>query len=115
MKLIEETQELIRLLKERGFNNRDRLFRKLVEETGEYAEAIEFSNGSTRKVKKYSNIDPKDKLQEEICDIVMVALALASKEDLFIVDCLSRIRDKLSVIEKDYQKYKKGVPNDNLP
>ena len=75
--------------------NRDRLFRKIVEELGELAEAIEFENGSTNKVKKFKGKNPGDMLEEEICDVVMMALALAKYEGLGIRTVLENVSKKL--------------------
>lgn len=94
--LIFEVEDLIRNLRERGFDNRDRLFRKLVEETGEYAEAIEYNNGSTKKVEKFKDKEtPSEKLEEEIVDIFMITLALGQIEGLSMAEMLKRLRDKL--------------------
>lgn len=81
--------------------NRERLFRKLVEELGEYCEAIEFENGSTNKVEKFKDITPDEKLEEEICDVIMMSLALARYEGLNIEKVLENIHNKL-------EKYSKG-------
>lgn len=98
---------LIGLLKDRGYNDRDRLFRKLIEEAGEYAEAMEYERGATRKVAKYQGeTTPKEKLTEEISDVVMVALALARTEGLMIEDVLSIINRKLGEREDEYQRSK---------
>lgn len=75
--------------------NRDRLFRKLIEEIGEYAEAIEFENGSTNKKKKFGDVSADDMLEEEICDVVMMALALARYEGLNIRTVLKNVSKKL--------------------
>jgi NTP pyrophosphatase (non-canonical NTP hydrolase) len=94
--LVFEVEDLIRNLRERGFDNRDRLFRKLVEETGEYAEAIEYNNGSTKKVEKFKDKEtPSEKLEEEIVDIFMITLALGQIERLSMAEMLKRLRDKL--------------------
>lgn len=101
--IIKQTEFLIHDLKNRGFNSRDRLFRKLVEELGEYAEAIEYNNGSTRKKAKFKNkATPKQKLQEEIVDIFMVTIALAYIEDLSIIEMLKKIIDKLGERKKEH-------------
>lgn len=77
--------------------NRDRLIRKLMEEIGEYCEAVEFENGSTHKVKKFGDANPYDMLEEEVCDIVMMALALARYEGLEIRAILENISKKLGI------------------
>ena len=82
--------------------NRDRLFRKLMEEIGEYAEAIEFENGSTHKKKKFGDANPDDMLEEEVCGIAMMVLALARYEGL-------EIRTVLENISKKLEKTRTGV------
>lgn len=95
--LVEQVEALIRNLRERGYDDRDRLFRKLVEETGEYAEAIEYNNGSTKKVEKFKDkATPQEKLEEEIVDIFMIAVALGQIENLSIFTMLERLRKKLA-------------------
>jgi NTP pyrophosphatase (non-canonical NTP hydrolase) len=97
VELTEEVEDLIANLRERGYDNRDRLFRKLVEETGEYAEAIEYNNGSTKKVEKFKGkATPQEKLEEEIVDIFMIAVALGQLEGLRLPEMLKRLRDKLA-------------------
>lgn len=103
MNLIVEVNRLIKLLPYRGYGDRDRLLRKLLEEMGEYAEAIEFDNGASRKIEKFKDKDPKEKIKEEISDVIMVALALASCEGLNVEDILEIIISKLSEREKEYQ------------
>jgi len=95
--LLDNVDLYIRKLKERGYGDRDRLFRKLIEEAGEYGEAVEFSNGSTRKRAKFKGEDPKEKLCEEAADIVMVALAISSLDGIGIRAVLNKIMIKLSV------------------
>ena len=97
---LNKANQLIGLLKNRGYQSRDRLFRKLVEECGEYAEAIELFYGATRKV---------DKLEEEIADVVMVGLALARIEGMTIEDVLNTIILKLSEREDEYQRSKHEI------
>lgn len=93
----------IELLRSRGWGSRDRLLRKLMEELGEYAEAVEYDNGSTNKIKKLQDVcTPKEKLQEEICDVAMMTFALASDAGLDVDDVLMRIWLKL---EKHQEKY----------
>jgi len=99
-----DTDLYIGLLASRGYGERDRLFRKLVEEMGEYAEAIEFNNGATRKKKKFGDKDPKQMLRGEVVDIIMVGIALARAEGLKVIDILERINEKLSKREKEHQK-----------
>jgi NTP pyrophosphatase (non-canonical NTP hydrolase) len=94
--LILDVQTLINNLENRGFDSRDRLLRKLVEEVGEYCEAIEYFNGSSKKVKKLQDVaTPQEKLKEEIVDVVMMGLALARREELSICDVLEAIKTKL--------------------
>lgn len=104
---VNNVNHLLGLLSQRGYGDRDRLFRKLLEEIGEYAEAIEFDNGATRKVKKFQGKDPKAMLKEEISDVIMVALALARAEGFFIEDVLESIETKLSKREQEHQNSKK--------
>jgi len=106
--LVENVNRLIGLLKDRGYGDRDRLLRKLCEEIGEYCESIEYANGSTRKVQKFNGIDPQTKLNEEISDVVMVALALARVEGLDIQNVLDVIKDKLGQRETEYRESLKG-------
>ncbi len=97
MELVSEVEDLIANLRERGYDSRDRLFRKLVEETGEYAEAIEYNNGSTKKVAKFKDkVTPQEKLEEEIVDVFMIAVALGQIEGLRLYEMLERLRDKLA-------------------
>lgn len=110
--LVMDVDRLIGLLKDRGYGSRDRLLRKLFEEIGEYCEAIEYSNGSTRKVQKFKGIDPKSKLSEEISDVVMVALALARTEGLDISSVLEIIKEKLGWRETEYRESLKEKEND---
>jgi NTP pyrophosphatase (non-canonical NTP hydrolase) len=103
--LVNDVDKLIGLLGERGYGSRDRLFRKLAEETGEYAEAIEYLNGSTRKVAKFAGKEtPEEKLKEEVSDMVMMGLALARVEGMHVKDVLLEIYRKLSLREDEYQK-----------
>lgn len=96
LELADQVGDLIRNLRERGFDNRDRLFRKLVEETGEYAEAIEYNNGSTKKKEKFSGkTTPREKLEEEIVDVFMIALALGQFEGFSLYEMLDRLKTKL--------------------
>jgi NTP pyrophosphatase (non-canonical NTP hydrolase) len=102
--LLDDVDYQIHLLRERGYGNRERLFRKLIEEAGEYGEAIEYDNGSTRKKAKFKGEDPKEKLKEEVVDIVMVGLALASIEELCVEDVLDILIDKLALRQKEYEE-----------
>lgn len=102
--LLDNVDLYIKKLKERGYGDRDRLFRKLIEEAGEYGEAIEFSHGSTRKKAKFKDEDPKEKLCEEAADIVMVALAISSLDDIGIRAALNRIIAKLSIRQKEHDE-----------
>jgi len=90
-------------LAERGYGDRDRILRKLAEELGEYAEAIEYLMGASRKVKKFSGIvSPKEKLQEEAVDLVMMAFAAARAEGLDAVETCLRVAKKLE--ERDHRR-----------
>lgn len=104
---ISKANDLIGLLKDRGFGERDRLFRKLVEEVGEYAEAIEYEQGAERKVAKFEGkVSPKEKLVEEVVDVVIVALALARIEGLRVEGVLGAINSKLGDVEEEFQRAK---------
>jgi len=97
--------EFIGLLRARGWGNRDRLLRKLMEELGEYAEAVEYDNGSTNKVKKLKDVcTPQEKLQEEICDVAMMTFALARDAGLEVNEVLIRVWQKLAKHQKNYEK-----------
>ena len=97
--------EMITLLIERGWGNRDRLLRKRMEELGEYEEAVEYDNGSTNKVKKLKDVcTPKEKLQEEICDVAMMTFALARDAGLDENQVLCRIWRKLDRHQKNYEQ-----------
>jgi len=102
--LVQEVNNLIDGLRVRGYTNRDRLLRKMIEEMGEYAEAVEYHNGATRKVKKFKGKDSKKMLREEISDLIMVGFALAKVDGYKIEDVLMSIRDKLSKREAEHQK-----------
>jgi len=102
--LVRDVDKLIGLLSARGYGDRDRLLRKLMEEVGEYCEAIEYANGSTRKIKKFEGVDPQAKLLEEISDVVMVALALAKLDGRCTADILVVIKEKLGWRETEYQE-----------
>ncbi len=103
--LIKEVDDMIDRLKDRGFDTRDRLFRKLVEECGEYAESIEYYNGNSRKVEKLSKYaSPEEKLKEEISDVILVALGLANLDGLKISDVLLLVKKKLSEREDGFSR-----------
>lgn len=102
--LVGHVDKLIGLLSARGYGDRDRLLRKLMEEVGEYCEAIEYANGATRKIEKFDGIDPQAKLKEEISDVVMVALALARIDGHLTADILEVIKEKLGWREAEYQE-----------
>lgn len=105
--------ELIALLDKRGWGDKNRLFRKLIEECGEYAEAIEYENGSSGKVKKLKDkATPQQKLHEEICDVIMMALALAHKDGLSVDDVLKTIHKKLYEKETAHQAKLKEISGD---
>jgi len=94
--LIDNVELLIEDLRERGFDNRDRLLRKMIEELGEYAEAIEYYNGSIKKIEKFKDKGtPTEKLREEIVDVFMIVMALGQLEDLSIYDIFERLKTKL--------------------
>ena len=102
--------ELIALLDRRGWGNRDRLIRKLVEEFGEYCESVEYLNGSSGKIEKFKDkATPQEKLHEEICDVIMMALCLARKDGLSINEVLNRIYTKLYKKEMAYQEKLKEI------
>ena len=97
--------ELLALLDNRGWGDKHRLMRKVVEECGEYFEAVEYELGSSGKTKKFKGIaTPIEKLQEEICDVVMMALAVARKDGLSVEDVLDRIKEKLIKKETEFAK-----------
>ena len=103
--LICQVNNLMALLHHRGFGDRDRLFRKLVEEAGEYAEAIEYLHGGRRKIEKFKNkVTAREKLEEEIVDVIMMGLALATLEDLKVENILEKIYNKLTEKENEYQQ-----------
>jgi NTP pyrophosphatase (non-canonical NTP hydrolase) len=100
----ERVDKCLELLPKRStWGNRDRLFRKTIEELGEFAEAIEYDNGSTAKVKKFKGkVTPQEKLHEEICDVAMMVLALAFNSGLKTDDVLRTIYEKLEDKEKTW-------------
>lgn len=97
---------LIFYLKNRGFRTRDRLFNKLMEEVGEYCEAVEFQNGSSRKVAKFSGENPDEKVAEEISDVLMMAFALLNYHEISIDDAVERMIRKLDGHEINYRREK---------
>ena len=107
--LVFKVNNLIGLLASRGYGDRDRLLRKMLEEIGEYAEAVEFKNGATRKLAKFSGQDPHYKLKEEISDVIMVALALARVDGLKIEDIFEVIKEKLSKREDEFVRSKRQL------
>lgn len=97
IEMMNRAVELIDNLISRGFDTRERLFRKLAEEVGEVAESIEYCNGSTRKVEKFKGkATPKEKLNEEIIDVFIVVIALGRVEGLSISDMIDGLVKKLS-------------------
>jgi len=102
--LIRNVNELIDLVKKRGYGDRDRLLRKLLEEIGEYCEAIEYSCGATRKVQKFKGVPPGEKLVEEIADVTMAALVLASIEGTNVQSVLEIIKQKLGLREAEHRE-----------
>lgn len=99
--MIDDLENSLELLFKRGWRDKDKLFKKIVEEIGEYSEALTFEAGATRKVAKYKGIFPKDKCREEICDVLMMALALAKMEDFTVLEALEAVNDKLKEREKE--------------
>jgi NTP pyrophosphatase (non-canonical NTP hydrolase) len=88
-------------LAERGYGGRERLQRKMAEELGEYAEAIEYFNGATRKVAKFKDkVSPEEKLCEEAVDMLMIACAIVQAEGIDIFDALEAVAAKLDEREK---------------
>lgn len=105
--------ELIVLLENRGWGDRDRLIRKTMEELGEYVESVEYLYGSSGKVEKFKGkASPQEKLHEEICDVIMMALALAHKDGLSIDDVLKTIHKKLYEKETAHQAKLKEISGD---
>ena len=105
---IDKINELLQGLLDRGYGDRERLFRKLIEEIGEYAEAIEYDNGATRKKEKFKDQDPKELLEEELSDIFMVVLALATCESISVETMVDRIYNKLSKREREHRERQNG-------
>ena len=96
---IENVDYLIGVLKNRGYK-RDRLFRKLVEEMGEYSETLEMIDNF--KKEKLKGRDPNELAKLEICDVIMDGFALAETHGLKINDVLEIIREKINRKEKEY-------------
>jgi NTP pyrophosphatase (non-canonical NTP hydrolase) len=73
---------------------------KLAEETGEVAEAVSAFMGNERKTTKLAkeNHTPQDRLEEELSDVIIVALnlAVAAKLDLkkMLQDAISKMDTK---------------------
>jgi len=104
--LIKDIEKLISNFKVNGYDDRERLFRKLVEEVGEYSEAIEYNHGSPNKMNKFKDIaTSKEKLQEEIIDVLVITLALGNIEELNIYEMLKRVKNKLKKQEELWAKY----------
>lgn len=83
-------------LAERGYGDRDRILRKLAEELGEYAEALEYFHGASRKVEKFSGVaSPQEKLQEEALDLLMMAFAAVQAEGIGPTEACQMVADKL--------------------
>lgn len=83
-------------LADRGYGTRERIMRKLAEELGEYAEAIEYKRGSTNKTRKFAGkATPEEKLREEACDLVMMSLAAARAEGINIIEACRIVAEKL--------------------
>ena len=94
---IDKAGELIDNFISRGFGTRERLFIKLAEEVGEVAEAIEYCNGSTRKIEKFKNkMSAREKLYEEIIDVFVIITTLGRIEGLSIHDMIGGLVEKLS-------------------
>jgi len=103
----ELADKYIDLLEKRGWGNRDRLLRKLMEELGEYAEAVEYDNGSSAKIRKFKDkATSQEKLHEEICDVAMMTLALANNAGLKTNDVLKTIHEKLAEKERIHEETK---------
>jgi len=100
--ILADVEYYITLLRLRGFNSRDRLLRKLMEEAGEYAEAMEYNDGSTRKVAKFKGENPAEMLKGEATDLIIIALALASIEGLNIRTALQGVVDKLTIRQTEF-------------
>ena len=102
---VELVDKYIKLLEKRNWGNRDRLLRKLMEELGEYAEAVEYSNGSSAKIRKFAGkVTPEEKLREEICDVAMMVFALANNIGLKTNDVLRIVHEKLAKHERKHQE-----------
>lgn len=86
----------LELLAERGYGGRDRILRKLAEELGEYAEAIEYFEGASHKVRKFADrATPKEKLEEEAIDLLLMAFAAIEAEGIDPLEAIGRVADKL--------------------
>ena len=104
-RVVHQLDSLIDNLLQRIGTDRNRILRKIMEELGEYAEALEYHNGCSRKKAKFKDgPTPKEKLHEEIADLVMVVLALAKLEGLGTVDVGQMIVDKLSRRKREHEE-----------
>lgn len=102
---VRRLDELIKNLLQRIGTDRNRILRKIMEELGEYAEALEYNNGCSRKAKKFEGgPTPREKLREEIADLFMVVVALARLEGLGILDVGEIVVDKLSKRKREHEK-----------
>lgn len=80
-----------------GKSTTERLFRKLVEETGEYSEALSYKAGNSGKVKKFEGgPTPDEKITEEIADVFLVAVCLAWAHGLSVTELFKLSCDKLN-------------------
>ena len=95
MKKAVEIDYEIRDIRRRGLHGRDKLFRKLSEEVGEYAEAIELLYGNKRKVEKFLGLNSMDRLRDEITDVIMIALCLAEIDGLGVDRVLDSVLEKI--------------------
>ena len=80
----------------RGKDGKDRILRNLMEELGEYAEAVEYSLGSSDKMRKFDGkVTPAEKLREESLNLLMLAFAAVRAEDINIVEACQMVADQL--------------------
>jgi len=91
---------------------RDFLIRKLIEEAGEYCEAVTLDQGdNTRKLTKFGCLDKNnvvdygklnkittEKLHEESTDIMYIAMRIARLEKVSIEEMIERVN-----LKKDYK------------
>ena len=91
---------------------RDWLLRKLMEELGEYCDAVNLDEGeSKRKLRKYGVLDRNDvidsqkwdevtrkQITEEVTDIFYVALRILRLEKVSVETALSTVRSKKEIL-----------------